>query len=66
MGATSLSFSWNVLKLCICFMKTKKYSNALVNITRRLIGYQQFATVYSTIYHQKPDIMIDVAGDWSM
>ena len=41
-------------------------TNALANITRRLIGQRQkFATVYSAIYCWKPDVMSNVAYDWS-
>ena len=41
-------------------------SNALANIRRRLIGQRQkFATVYSAIYCWKPDVMSNIAYDWS-
>lgn len=34
------------------------YSNALANITQRLIGQgQEFATVYPVIYPQKPKLL---------
>ena len=39
---------------------------ALANKTGRLIGQRQkFATVYSTIYRRKPDVISNVACDWS-
>ena len=41
------------------------FSNALANVTRRLIGRRQkFATVYSAIFRRKPD-MSNVACSWS-
>ena len=47
-------------------MLHKINSNALVNITRRLIGSrQEFATVYPAIYRRKPDVRSNVANDWS-
>ena len=43
----------------------KNNSNALANITRRLIGWrQEFATVYSAIYRRRPDVMSNVSCDW--
>ena len=49
------------------YLKTHVYnSNALENITRRLIGQRhKFATAYSVIYCRKPDVMRNVACDWS-
>ena len=42
------------------------YSNALENITRLLIGQRRkLATVYSVIYCRKPDVISNVACDWS-
>ena len=42
------------------------HSNALKNVTRRLIGYRRkFATVYFAISRRKPDVMSNIACDWS-
>ena len=44
----------------------KIHSNALANITKRLIGQRQkIATVYSAIYRREPDVMSNVVCDWS-
>ena len=40
--------------------------NALANVMRCLIGQHiDFATVYSAIYHQKTDVMSNIACDES-
>ena len=53
--------SWESLKEAV-----NQYSNALANITRRLIGQcQKVATAYSAIYRRKPDVMSNVVCDWS-
>ena len=43
----------------------KSYSIALAIVKRHLTGRQEFATVYSATYHRKPDVMSNVACDWS-
>ena len=41
-------------------------SNAHEIIKRRLIGQRQkFGTAYSVIYCRKPDVMSNIACDWS-
>ena len=56
-GNKTISFTPYVL----CY---NLYSIALANRTRSLIGHQEFATVYSAIYHRRHDIMSDGACDW--